>query len=214
MERLDFDGPGENDDDPNHANALLLRPRADGSGGKITGDLDALLFEAVATAIDAAAAPLTSGDDRPMAQRQAEALGEICGFAMTHGSAQVLPTCGGERPHLNVIIRLEDLEARARSAMLDFGGRLSPTQLRLLACDARVVPVVMNGAGQPLDIGRATRVIPDGIRRAVAARDRGCAHRGCTRPPSWSEIHHIVPWEPRWIDYEQRPRRQPALLVG
>jgi 5-methylcytosine-specific restriction protein A len=53
----------------------------------------------------------------------------------------------------------------------------------------------MNGAGQPLDVGRATRTIPDGLRRAVAARDRGCAHPGCDRTPSWSEVHHIHEWE-------------------
>ena len=106
-----------------------------------------------------------------------------------------VPECGGRRPHLNVLIRLEDLENRARAAMLDFGGKLSPESLRLLACDAAVVPIVMNGAGQPLDVGRATRTIPDGLRRAVAARDRGCAHPGCDRPPSWCEVHHVVPWE-------------------
>jgi hypothetical protein len=77
--------------------------------------------------------------------------------------------------------------------MLDFGGRLSPEALRLLACDAAVVPIVMNGAGQPLDVGRARRTIPDGLRRAVAARDRGCAR--CGKPPSWCEIHHIIEWE-------------------
>ena len=58
-----------------------------------------------------------------------------------------------------------------------------------------IVPIVMNGAGQPLDVGRATRTIPDGLRRAVAARDRGCAHPGCGRPPSWCEVHHLTPWE-------------------
>ena len=58
-----------------------------------------------------------------------------------------------------------------------------------------VVPVVLNGAGQPLDVGRRTRVIPEGLRRAVAARDRGCAHPGCDRTPSWCEIHHVTPWE-------------------
>nr|AKG47143.1 endonuclease [uncultured bacterium] len=102
---------------------------------------------------------------------------------------------GGGRLHLNVHIDLTDLEHRARSAMLDFGGRLSPEALRMLACDAAVVPIVMNGAGQPLDVGRATRTIPDGLRRAVTARDRGCAHPGCDRPPSWAEIHHILEWE-------------------
>jgi 5-methylcytosine-specific restriction protein A len=58
-----------------------------------------------------------------------------------------------------------------------------------------VVPVVFDGAGQPLDVGRLTRSIPDGLRRAVTARDRGCAHPGCDRPPSWCEIHHVLPWE-------------------
>jgi 5-methylcytosine-specific restriction protein A len=93
------------------------------------------------------------------------------------------------------LIGLEDLENRARHAMLDFGGQLSAESLRLLACDAAVVPVVMGGNGQPLDVGRASRTIPDGLRRAVTARDKGCAHPGCDRPPSWSECHHIVEWE-------------------
>jgi 5-methylcytosine-specific restriction protein A len=73
------------------------------------------------------------------------------------------------------------------------GGTLTPESMRMLACDAGVVPIVMNGKGQPLDIGRLTRVIPDGIRRAVAARDGGCAR--CGRPPSWSDVHHIRAWE-------------------
>ncbi|MBC3191845.1 DUF222 domain-containing protein [Pseudonocardia sp. C8] len=98
-------------------------------------------------------------------------------------------------PMLNVLIGLEDLQRRATGALLDFGGQVSPESLRMLACDAAVVPIVLNGAGQPLDVGRATRTIPDGLRRAVTARDRGCAHPGCDRPPSWCEVHHIVPWE-------------------
>jgi HNH endonuclease/uncharacterized protein DUF222 len=70
---------------------------------------------------------------------------------------------------------------------------LSAEQLRMLCCDARVVPTVLDGKGQPLDVGRATRVIPDGLRRAIRARDRGCAR--CGRPASWTEIHHVIPWE-------------------
>jgi hypothetical protein len=63
----------------------------------------------------------------------------------------------------------------------------------MLCCDAAVIPIVLDGRGQPLDVGRATRTIPEGLRRAVAARDRSCAR--CGRPPSWCEVHHIVPWE-------------------
>jgi hypothetical protein len=79
--------------------------------------------------------------------------------------------------------------------VLDFGAQLHPADLRVLACDARVVPIVMNGAGQPLDVGRAGRTVPDGLRRAVAARDRGCARPGCGRAASWCEVHHIMSWE-------------------
>jgi 5-methylcytosine-specific restriction protein A len=153
------------------------------------------MFAAIAAVIDAKARPLTGDDDRTAGERQAEALAEVCGYVLDHAPASVVPECGGQRPHLNVLVRLEDLENRARAGCLDFGGPVSPDALRMLCCDGAVVPIVLDGAGQPLDVGRITRAIPDGLRRAVAARDRGCAHPGCDRPPSWCECHHIVPWE-------------------
>ncbi|MGH8964906.1 MAG: DUF222 domain-containing protein, partial [Actinomycetes bacterium] len=192
--RLDQDGP-EPDDDPDGAiNELAIRRHRTGPGGTLTGRYeDAAMFDAIAALVDAMSKPLTSDDTRGVERRQAEALAEVCGWVLDHGDD--VPDTGGRRPQLNVLIGLEDLEARARAATLDFGGTLTPEALRMLACDAAVIPIVMNGAGQPLDVGRATRVIPDGLRRAVTARDRGCAHPGCDRPPSWCEIHHILAWE-------------------
>ena len=32
------------------------------------------------------------------------------------------------------------------------------------------------------------------MRRALAARDKGCSFPGCTIPPSWCEAHHVIPW--------------------
>ena len=185
---LDQDGPGENDDDPGQVNELSFSTRT----GKITGRLDGLTRELLGTALDGLTAPRGDGDDRTPAQRRADALGEICSRVLDTGQ---LSQSGGERPHLNVLIPLEELERRARTASLDFGSRLTPADLRMLACDARVVPIVMNGQAQPLDVGRARRTIPDGLRRAVAARDRGCAAPGCDRPPSWCDVHHVKKWE-------------------
>lgn len=191
IEKLDADGPEPDERPPAEINELHLLPHRRRPGGSLKGRFDnAALYDAIATLIDTMAAPRTNDDERSAAQRQAEALAEVCGYVLDHGE---VPDSGGRRPHLNVIIGLDDLECRARAAMLDFGGRLSPEALRMLACDAAVVPIVMNGAGQPLDVGRARRTIPDGLRRAVAARDRGCAR--CGRPPSWCEIHHLIPWE-------------------
>lgn len=192
VEALDADG-AEPDDRPSPpVNELYLTRSRRGGGGTLKGRFDdAAVFDAIATLIDAHAAPLSAEDRRPVPQRQAEALGDICGFVLDHGE---VPERGGRRPHLNVLISLADLEGRCRSAVLDLGGSLTPARLRMLACDAAVVPIVLGGAGQPLDVGRATRTIPDGIRRAVAARDRGCAYPGCGRPISWTEIHHIAEW--------------------
>jgi 5-methylcytosine-specific restriction protein A len=122
-------------------------------------------------------------------------MAEVFGYVAAHADTDVLPTTGGRRPHVNVLIRFEDLQNRARAACLDFAGVATPSVLRRLCCDACVIPIVLGGAGQPLDVGRATRTIPDGLRRAVTARDRGCAHPGCNRTPSWCEVHHIREWE-------------------
>lgn len=150
---------------------------------------DAAMFEAIVTAIDAHAKPRTKDDDRGLAQRQAEAVADICGYVLHHGE---LPECGGHRPQVNVLIRLEDLEARARAAMLDFAGSPSATMMRMLACDAAVIPVVLGGAGQPLDVGRLTRTSRTGsagqwppeilVARTPAAADRG---RGARCTTSW-----------------------------
>jgi hypothetical protein len=195
IEALDEDGPAPDEDD-RAVNELFLHPHRTSDGGTLKGRFDdAALWAAIATLIDDLAQPRDKDDLRGTARRKAEALADACAFVLDHGEHADLPDTGGRKPHLNVLVPLEELERRARTAMLDFGGQLTPATLRLLACDAAVIPIVMNGAGQPLDVGRATRTIPEGLRRAVTARDRGCAHPGCDRPPSWCEIHHILEWE-------------------
>ena len=194
LEALDADGPEPEERPELCVNELHLLRNRGGGGGRLVGRFDdAAMFDAIATLVDAQAAPRTAEDERTPGQRQAEALADACGWVLAHGDTVALSACGGRRPQLGVVVGLADLERRARAACLDFGGVLSPASLRMLACDAAVVPVVLGGAGQPLDVGRATRSIPDGLRRAVAVRDGGCAR--CGRPPSWCEVHHIRPWE-------------------
>jgi len=191
VETLDQDGPEPDDRPPEPVNEVQLKRFRGRAGGTLKGHFDdAAMFDAIAAVVDAQARPAHADDLRTHAQRQAEALADACGYVLDHADVR---SCGGRRPHLNVLVRLEDLENRARAACLDFGGTLSPESLRMLCCDAAVVPIVLDGKGQPLDVGRATRVIPDGLRRAVAARDGGCGR--CGRPSSWCEVHHVIPWE-------------------
>jgi hypothetical protein len=43
-------------------------------------------------------------------------------------------------------------------------------------------------------VGRARRLVPAAMRKALIARDLGCAFPGCDRPASWCDGHHVVPW--------------------
>jgi hypothetical protein len=88
----------------------------------------------------------------------------------------------------------EALRTGLGAAMLDYGQRLSAGDARRMACDCKVVPVVLGGDSEPLDVGRAQRSVPMGIRRALVARDRGCAFPGCDRPPGLCEAHHAQHW--------------------
>ncbi len=191
VRRMDQDGPEPDDGPESEVNELTITPHPDRSGGTIKGRFDnAVLFATIATLIDAKSKPAGADDQRSSKQRQAEALADVCGYVLDHGD---VPQSGGHRPHLNVHIPLLELETRVRTAILDFGGAITTKDLRQLACNAAVIPIVMNSDSQPLDIGRLSRVIPDGMRRAVAARDRGCAR--CGRPASWCDIHHIIEWQ-------------------
>ncbi|MDQ3474791.1 MAG: HNH endonuclease [Actinomycetota bacterium] len=64
----------------------------------------------------------------------------------------------------------------------------------MLAFDAALIPAVLNGHGQPIDLGRERRLYTGAARTAVEIRDGGCVWPGCARPASWCQIHHLIPW--------------------
>jgi hypothetical protein len=80
------------------------------------------------------------------------------------------------------------------SARLDTGVHISPGQARRLACEAGIVPVVLGGASEPLDVARALRLHTTAMRRALSHRHDSCAAEGCERPFAWCEIHHPHAW--------------------
>ncbi len=82
------------------------------------------------------------------------------------------------------------------SGDLPDGTPLPAGVLRRIACDAGITPAVLGGRSQPLDVGRTRRTIPGPLRTALAIRDRGCSFPGCTRPPNWTDAHHVRHWTP------------------
>jgi hypothetical protein len=120
-------------------------------------------------------------DRRNPGQRRADALTDICRSHLEGGEPSII---NGERPHLSVLVDLETLEGRAggRAEFGHTGTVITPEGARRLACDASISRIITSGESQPLDVGRSTRTIPVGIRRAVVARDRSCRWPGCGRP--------------------------------
>ena len=58
-----------------------------------------------------------------------------------------------------------------------------------------IVPVVLGGRSEVLDLGRGSRLFRSTQRKAMAVRDRRCRAEGCTIPAAWCEAHHATnPW--------------------
>jgi hypothetical protein len=109
--------------------------------------------------------------------------------------ASSLPVHGGTATSVVVTLDLSQLRDGLGLAGLSTGGRITATEARRLACNARLVPLVLGGAGEVLDLGRARRLFSPAQRKALAVRDRRCRAEGCDIPAAWCEAHHAGrPW--------------------
>jgi hypothetical protein len=52
--------------------------------------------------------------------------------------------------------------------------------------------VLLDELGQVTGLEQLTKDVTKTQRRALAARDGGCAARGCTRPPAGCDAHHLT----------------------
>ncbi|NKR55185.1 DUF222 domain-containing protein [Rhodococcus hoagii] len=178
----------------------------------VKGDLDAVTGEMLLTALSALTKPRNPIDDpaekRTPARQRADAFAEILRRYLDSGDA---PIEGGERPHLSLHVNAADL-ARSEAehewvgsdgdpdlfgdkdiARMPHLGSLSIATARRLACDCHLTPIVMDD-GVPLNLGRTSRTVSKKQRRALVARDHGCAFPGCGAPPAHCEGHHVKHW--------------------
>ncbi|MEU4287782.1 DUF222 domain-containing protein [Kribbella sp. NPDC026596] len=100
----------------------------------------------------------------------------------------------GAKATITVTIDLQDLKSAAADAIGDtvYGDGLSAAAIRRMACDAKVIPLVLGSNSQPLDVGRAERLVTGAMRRALNARDKGCVV--CGAPPVHCDAHHLQSW--------------------
>jgi hypothetical protein len=135
-----------------------------------------------------------SGDDRrPYDQRMGTAFGS---FLEAVDPAR-LPLHGGDATTVLITIDLETLRDQLGKAGVALVGDepISAAEARRLACMASLVPVVLGGESQVLDLGRTKRLFTPAQRKALALRYPTCAAQGCDEPAAGCEAHHSNnPW--------------------
>ncbi|WP_426565665.1 DUF222 domain-containing protein [Angustibacter sp. McL0619] len=170
----------------------------------LTGSLTPECGAALRTALDAWSAPRPAADGTPdprtPAQRRHDALNLVADTVVatpgllpeTHGSPyRVVVTVA--QPTLAATLEGRPVDG-LQPATLPDGTALSSEALANLACDADLVPILVDGVGNPLDVGDTQRLFPPRQRTAIAHRDRHCSYPGCQAPPAWCQAHHIVPF--------------------
>lgn len=115
---------------------------------------------------------------------------------LEHLDPAALPVHGRTATTVMVTIGLEQLASGLGVASTGTGGRITAGEARRLACAADLVPLVLGGPSEVLDVGRAQRLFTPAQRRALAVRDGRCRAEGCDIPAAWSEAHHLEPWVP------------------
>jgi hypothetical protein len=192
---------------------LQLRNKHDGSWRGIFELPDAAM-EPLLTVIETLARRDGDADTRTAGQRRGDALADIAAFAARHAD---LPQAGGFRPVVTYLLpaawtglrdALQRLNRDPLASMEQFNldldqhpgrdcataawtGPVTRTQLATILCDVRLQQVVLDHSGQVVSLSTTTDTITAAQRRAVAARDRCCVAKGCSKPPAFCDVHHL-----------------------
>ena len=111
--------------------------------------------------------------------------------------ADVLPAHGGTATTVTVHLDHDQLTAaleKSGIATLETGDTITAAQARRLACQAKILPAVLGGKSEVLDLGRTRRLHTAAQRKAIRLQHRQCQSTGCTVPAAWCETHHPHAW--------------------
>ena len=141
--------------------------------------------------VDAVDVDETDGRRVPAEQRRGQA---FCALLEAFDPDR-LPLHGGTATTVVVTVPYDALAARTGAGILGDGTRISAGEARRLACGAGILPAVLDGTSEVLDLGRTRRLFSAAQRKALAIRQRTCRAAGCQVPSTWCEAHHAGhPW--------------------
>ncbi|WP_098408674.1 HNH endonuclease signature motif containing protein [Paramicrobacterium agarici] len=148
----------------------------------------------------------TAGDDRTLAQIEADAVTDALmkGFT-TDGpkpgvgaSGVGADRLGGIRPTVHVTVPVMTLLGHSNEpGQLDGYGPIAPDIARELAARAPSFTRLLTHpeTGAVLSVGRDSYAVPADLKRTVRLRDETCTGIGCDRPATICDLDHIEQWQ-------------------
>ncbi|MDJ0393724.1 DUF222 domain-containing protein [Rhodococcus sp. G-MC3] len=140
---------------------------------------------------DADAARRAERDHRSQGRRQHDALKVIVRQMLASGQ---LGTHRGLPVTAVLTMTLADLEAATGYAVTATGSLVRMRDAIRMAAHAHHYLAIFDDDGRALHLGRSRRIASADQRIVLIASDRGCTFPGCTRPATWSQVHHIDEW--------------------
>jgi Domain of unknown function (DUF222) len=170
----------------------------DTPAGRVRGDfdLDGFSGACLKKALFAHAAPKHRASKGPLGERKptAERLGEAFAEYVRRYPKNKLPNAGGLNATVVVLMSYETLMGDLKAARLDTGEHISAGQARLVACEAGIIPAVLGGKSEVLDLGRSRRLHSRAQRIKATIEQVGCIAEGHDCPPAFTQMHHPTPW--------------------
>ncbi len=162
--------------------------------GKVHGrfTLDAFTGACLTKALFGLAAPKHRASQGPLGERKPtpERLGQAFMELVQRYPADKLPHAGGLNATIVVLMDLDTLLGGLKAAKLDTGETISPALARRLACEAGIIPAVLGGKSEVLDLGRSRRFHSRAQRLVATIEQGGCLEEGCDAPPAMTQMHH------------------------
>jgi len=123
--------------------------------------------------------------DSSWSTRQADAFVKVVGHYLSGGTND-----GHVNDNYLVTVHVD------QSALTAGTGRsaLPIESVKRLCCDSHAVVITEDDSGEPLSIGRKTRIVPTAIQRALRARDKNCCSFPGCHNRRYLHSHHVEHW--------------------
>ncbi|WP_067433533.1 HNH endonuclease signature motif containing protein [Nocardioides jensenii] len=108
--------------------------------------------------------------------------------------ADKLPTHAASSVAIVITIDIAQLLSDSGFGVLATGERITAGEVRRLACRAGIIPGILDGPSEVLDLGRLRRLFSTAQFRPLALRDQGCTAVGCGMPAGVCHAHHDTAW--------------------